>query len=201
MSFLLKLQNCCGRCSTRIYNAWHRNAFMFREKPGHRKIEVGDGVVFYVPVRGGGCGTLTIGSGTKFGFPQAHRLGTGEIMLQARTPDSEIRIGNNNWFNNNTMLCALGSIRIGNDCQIGDLVSIVDADFHETNPATRNRSPGEVKPIVIGNNVWIGSRAMILKGVTIGDNSVVGAMSLVTREVPPNCIVAGVPAKVVRQLE
>jgi maltose O-acetyltransferase len=200
MSLLLKLQDCSERYSMRIRNVWLRNAFLFKERARHRKIELGPDVIFYVPVRAGGCGTLSLGSGTKLGFPKAHRLGSGEIMLQARTPEAEIRIGKNNWFNNNTMLCALQSIRIGDDCQIGDSVSIVDTDFHETNPATRNRSPGEIKPVIIGNNVWIGSRAMILKGVMIGDNSVVGAMSLVTKEVPPNCVVAGVPAKVVREL-
>ena len=122
-------------------------------------------------------------------------------MLQTRTAGAEIIIGKSNRFSNNTMLCAMASIRIGNDCRIGDAVSIVDADFHEISPATRDRSAGLIRPVVIGNNVWIGSRAMILKGVAIGDNSVVGAMSLVTSEVPANSIAAGVPARVIRQIE
>ena len=156
---------------------------------------------FFVPVSGKGQGTIKVGNGTKFGVPFAYRVGDGRIMLQARTPEAEIVIGKNNWFNNNTVLCAMQSIRIGDNCRIGDFVSIIDADFHEVNPATRDRSAGVVKPVFVGNNVWIGSRVMVLKGVRIGDNSVIGAMSLVTREVPSNCVVAGVPAAVIRKLE
>jgi maltose O-acetyltransferase len=127
-------------------------------------------------------------------------VGTGEIMLQARTPEAEIVIGQNTVFNNNTVLCAVQSIRIGNRCLIGDFVAIMDADFHEINPDTRNRSVGLVKPVSVGDNVWIGSRVMILKGASIGDNSIIGAMSLVTSSIPANCVAAGVPAKVIRQL-
>jgi len=76
----------------------------------------------------------------------------------------------------------------------------MDADFHEIDPATRNRSAGVVKPVVIGNDVWIGNRTMILKGAKIGDNSVIGTMSLVTGEIPANCIAAGVPTKVIRPI-
>ena len=54
-------------------------------------------------------------------------------------------------------------------------------------------------PIVIGNHVWIGRRAMIMKGVTIGDGAVVAAGAIVTKDVPPNCVVAGVPARVVKE--
>jgi maltose O-acetyltransferase len=103
--------------------------------------------------------------------------------------------------NNNTALCALQSIVIGEDCLIGDMVGIYDADFHEISPATRTRSPGPVKPVTIGNNVWIGSRTVVLKGVTIGDNSVIGAMSLVTKSIPPNCVAAGNPARIIRSIE
>jgi maltose O-acetyltransferase len=95
---------------------------------------------------------------------------------------------------------ATKSIVIGNGCQIGDLVAIYDTDFHEINPATRNNSTGECAPVHIGNNVWLGSRVIVLKGVTIGDNSVVAAMSVVTKSLPTNCIAAGVPAKVVKAI-
>lgn len=150
---------------------------------------------------GGGQGTIHIGDNTNFGFRLAGRLGRGEILLQARTPEAEIIIGRDNWLNNNTSLCAVQSIRIGNLCRIGDFVAIMDADFHEINPATRDRSVGTVKPVNIGNNVWIGSRVMVLKGASIGDNSVIAAMSVVTTAIPANCVAAGVPAKVIRKIE
>ena len=92
-------------------------------------------------------------------------------------------------------------IAIGNKCQIGDLVAIYDSDFHEISPATRNRSTGPSAPVRIGNNVWLGSRVMVLKGVAIGDNSVIAAMSVVTKSVPPNSLAAGIPAKVIRSIE
>ncbi|HEY9175929.1 MAG TPA: DapH/DapD/GlmU-related protein [Verrucomicrobiae bacterium] len=97
-------------------------------------------------------------------------------------------------------LVANERIVIGDGCQIGDQVAIYDCDFHEINPATRNRSCGPTQPVSVGNNVWLGSRVMVLKGVNIGDNSVVAAMSVVTKSIPPNSVAAGVPAKVVRSL-
>jgi len=94
----------------------------------------------------------------------------------------------------------VAGISIGNDCLIGDFVSIMDCDFHDLDPATRRTGGGARSPITIGNNVWISTGATILKGVTIGDNSVVGARSVVTRSIPANSVAAGNPAKIVRHL-
>lgn len=157
--------------------------------------------MFNVPGRSGGQGTLHVGDQTTFGFPLSFRLGNGEIMLQPRTPEAEIVIGRNTIINNNTAVCAVKSIRIGNNCLIGDGVAITDADFHEINPATRNNSAGIIKPVNIGNNVWIGSRVLVLKGANIGDNSVIAAMSVVNSDIPANCVAAGIPARVIRQIE
>lgn len=201
MNLLRSILNRHARYSTRLCAFWHRQRFLFTEIPRHKRIELGQNVEFFVPMKGGGEGTLSVGDGTKFGVRNAYRAGKGEIMLQARLPATEIVIGKNNWFNNNTVLCAMQSIKIGDNCRIGDFVSIIDADFHEINPDTRNRSEGVVKPVIVGDNVWIGSRVMVLKGVHIGDNSVVGAMSLVTKDVPANCVAAGVPARVIRKIE
>jgi maltose O-acetyltransferase len=201
MNLLLVVLNRYQRYSQRIRSAWYLRKFLFAEQPRHRCIELGKGVVFFVPVRGGGQGTLRLGDKTSFGFPLAHRFGSGEIMLQARTPEAEIIIGQKTMFSNNTVLCAVRSIRVGNNCRIGDGVAIVDADSHEINPATRDRSVGVVKPVNIGNNVWIGSRVTVLKGVSIGDNSVIGTMSVVTSDIPPNCIATGIPARIIRKIE
>jgi acetyltransferase-like isoleucine patch superfamily enzyme len=201
MNLLLGIFNRTQRYSRRLHSAWNRRWFLFSERPRHRSIELGKGVIFLVPVRGGGEGTLRVGDKTTFGFPQAYRVGNGEIMLQARTPEAEIVIGQNSAFNNNTVLCAVKSIRVGNRCRIGDFVAIIDSDFHEIDPATRDNSVGLVKPVTIGDNVWIGSRAMILKGANIGNNSVIAAMSVVTSSIPANCVAAGVPARVIRKLE
>ena len=89
---------------------------------------------------------------------------------------------------------------IGNDCLIGDSVAIYDADFHNLSPERRRDQQFPTAPIILGNNIWIGSRAMILKGVTVGDHSVIGAMSIVTKSIPPRTLVAGNPARIVREL-
>ena len=154
-----------------------------------------------VPLRVNGRGSVKIGSGNRFGYGMAPMLGSGTILIQARTPQASITIGERNATSNNISIVSINSIAIGNDCRIGDLVAIYDSDSHEINPATRNRSAGKNAPVRIGNNVWLGSRVMVLKGVTIGDNSVIAAMSVVTKSVPPNTLAAGIPAKVIRSIE
>ncbi|PYL13120.1 MAG: acyltransferase [Verrucomicrobia bacterium] len=106
-------------------------------------------------------------------------------------------------------------IEIGSHCLVSWNVGIADSDFHPLEPAQRlihaqalapyfkNRPPRpklKTAPVKIGDNVWIGMNAVILKGVSIGENSVVAAGSVVTKSVPPNAVVAGNPAVVVRQI-
>ena len=108
------------------------------------------------------------------------------------------------------LLCMQG-IRIGDYTAIGPNVTIVDNNNHPVNPIDRKimnsveySSPYRTwkyavsKPIIIHDNVWIGRNSIINKGVTIGENSIVAAGSVVTKDVPPNCIVGGNPAKVVK---
>ena len=199
MSVWSKLLNRFERHALQVRQGWNRCQFLLLEKPRHKAVALGKRVTFNVPVRGG-QGSLSVGDDTTFGVTLANRLGDGGIMLQTWGADAQITIGRGNAFNNNTVLCAVQSIRMGEHCRIGDSVAIYDADFHELDPATRNRSIGVVKPVVIGTNVWLGSRVMVLKGVTIGDNSVIGAMSLVVKDIPANCIAAGIPAKVIRTI-
>lgn len=153
-----------------------------------------------VPIRVDGTGQVRIGERVNLGYVPAPRLGSGEILLQARGKDSYISIGRHTVTSNNIAVVAMISIEIGENCQIGDLVTIYDSDFHAVNPASRKKSTGEVAPVTIGNNVWLGSRVMVLKGVTIGDNTVVAAGSIVTKSLPPNVVAAGIPAKVVREI-
>lgn len=175
--------------------------FVWLEGARLRKLTIGHETDFNVPFRSWGSGLLQIGSGNQFGCLGSPLIGSGEILIQPRTVEAEIIIGDHNAFNNGVSVVANQRIRIGNQCQIGDLVAIYDSDFHEISPASRNHSAGLTAPVCIGNNVWLGSRVMVLKGVSIGDNSVVGAMSLVTRSLPANVIAAGVPAKIIRKIE
>jgi acetyltransferase-like isoleucine patch superfamily enzyme len=106
-------------------------------------------------------------------------------------------IGDRAFINYDVDIAATGLVAIGADCLIGTHVSIIDNDFHGV--TDRHQTPAP-KPVIVGDNVWIGNRAIILPGVTIGDGAVVGAGSVVTRDVPARTVVAGNPARVVREL-
>jgi acetyltransferase-like isoleucine patch superfamily enzyme len=111
-------------------------------------------------------------------------------------PGARISIGTGTYLNRNTEIVAAGSVTIGRDCKIARDVIIMDTDQHEV--------PGVglvVRPVTIEDRVWIGSRAMILKGVTIGHDSVIGAGAIVTRSVPPRSVVVGPAARVLRTLD
>jgi len=107
-------------------------------------------------------------------------------------------IGRNVFINQGCHFMDMGGITIGDDVMIGPKVNLVSSG-HPTDPAQR-RNGIVKKPITIGNNVWIGVAATILPGVTIGENAVVAAGAVVSRDVPANTIAAGVPARVLKQL-
>lgn len=111
---------------------------------------------------------------------------------------TEIRLGRNVFINQNCTLYDLGGVEIGDDVLIGPNVSILTSG-HPLDPGQR-RSVTTGKPIVIGRNVWIAAGATILGGVTIGENSVVAAGSVVTRDVPANVLVGGNPARLIRAI-
>ena len=91
-----------------------------------------------------------------------------------------------------------GGIYIGDDCLIGHQVVIATLN-HDLDPA--HRKDLLPKPVKLGNNVWVGAHATILPGVTVGDNAVIAAGAVVTKDVPANTVAAGVPAKVIKQIE
>lgn len=127
--------------------------------------------------------------------------------------DAIISIGDYTTIRGNSLVGACAGISIGNHVIISNNVHIYDNNNHPTDPQKRielcesgfysklwNWRNSASSPIVIEDNVWIGERATILKGVTIGRGSIVACDSVVTKSVPPYCIVAGNPAKVVKQL-
>jgi acetyltransferase-like isoleucine patch superfamily enzyme len=111
---------------------------------------------------------------------------------------SEIRVGRKVFINQCCTIYDMGGVTIGDLVMIGPNVNIITAG-HGMKP-TERRAYVETKPIVIEQNVWIAAAVTILGGVTIGENSVVGAGAVVTKDVPANSFVAGVPAKVIRSL-
>ena len=108
-----------------------------------------------------------------------------------------ITVGNNVFINAGCKFQDQGGIVIGNDVLIGHNVVLATLD-HDIDPEKRNLL--YPAPIHIGNKVWIGSGAIITRGVTIGDNSVIAAGAVVTSDVPENVIVGGVPAKVIKSI-
>lgn len=112
-------------------------------------------------------------------------------------PKGNITIGKNSFINSFTRIISQERIEIGDNCAISWDVQIMDTDVH--NIIINEKKNSETKPVFIGNNVWIGSKVIILKGVTVGDGAVIAAGSIVTKDVPPNTIVAGNPASVVRE--
>jgi maltose O-acetyltransferase len=161
---------------------------------------LGKRVYLFVPLRCDGEGIVRILDRTKLGSPPAARYGNGEILLQARTRDAEIRIGRHCAFSNNVSIIALQSVEIGDDCLIGDLVSIMDSDFHGIAADQRRTGPVRTAPVRVENNVWLGSRVIVQKGVTIGENSIIASNAVVTSSVPPNSIAGGIPARVLGSL-
>lgn len=108
-----------------------------------------------------------------------------------------IRLGKRVFINHACSCLDIGGIIIEDDVKIGPRVNLT-TENHPLNPDERKTLL--TKPIVIKRNAWIGAGATILPGVTIGENAVVAAGALVSRDVPPNTVVAGVPAKVVKDL-
>lgn len=109
-------------------------------------------------------------------------------------------IGSETFINARTSILCTEHITIGSHCAISWDVSIIDTDIHTMlNETDQGSQSLQKRPIHIGNHVWIGAGAKILKGVTIGDNSVIAAGSIVTQNVPPHSLAGGVPARVLKK--
>lgn len=125
------------------------------------------------------------------------------VIIRTVENGAKIEIGNQVGMSG-CVVCATKSIRIGNRVLIGSGALIVDGDLHPLDVQTRTERPfdkGKSAPIVIGDDVFIGARAIILKGVTIGVGAVVGAGAVVTKDVAPHTVVGGNPAKEVGRVE
>jgi maltose O-acetyltransferase len=110
-----------------------------------------------------------------------------------------LTIGARTFVNFGLVALDVAPIAIGDDCQLGPNVQLLTA-YHPTEPEPRRAKLEAAAPITIGANVWLGGGVIVLPGVTIGDDSVVGAGSVVTKDVPAGVLAVGNPARVVREL-
>ncbi len=140
-----------------------------------------------------GRGTLRIGEGAVLGDAGAGRPGA-PILLAARNAGSWIGIGARARLANGVEMIATERIEIGARFLVGAGARILDSDFHGVTREERGAA-GRSSPVLIGNDVWLGMSAMVLKGVSIGDRAVIGAVSVVVRDVPAGAVVAGHPAR------
>ena len=134
-------------------------------------------------------GAISLGYRVKFRAP-SHK-----VRLKAN-PNAAITIGDRTFLNDGVVINASVGISIGKHCLIGDGVEMFDNDFHEIEQGSEVTKA----PIKIGDNVWIGREVMVLPGVEIGNHSVIGARSVVTKSIPARTVAAGVPAKPIREI-
>jgi len=142
---------------------------------------------------------------------RAQVSGDGEVLLGecvslcgtvvpielATYASGRIEIGNHTFINYGSSIAARVSVKIGSYCHFGHYTFVMDNDQHDV---IRHWELPKSEPVVIEDYVWIGSKAVILPGVRIGSHAVIGAGSIVTKDVPPRSVVAGNPARVLRHL-
>lgn len=160
--------------------AWYRTRY--------RRLELGAGVRIVGRLKLSGGTRLVLGDRVR--VRQVVRVnGGGTVVVGA---DSLL---------NGCWILASDTVELGDHCLVSDC-GITDNDFHNLDPAQRHDPPlpQTRRPVVIGRNVWLGARSLVLKGVRIGDHSVVAAGAVVRAEVPPAVVVSGNPAVVVKHL-
>lgn len=122
-----------------------------------------------------------------------------KCILATHRAGAQIIIGENCGFSG-TVIGAAEKIIVGNNVLCGANTLITDFDWHGLDPNQRNTGHPESKPVIIEDNVWLGVNVIVLKGSKIGRNTIIGAGSVVTGEIPENVIAGGVPCKIIKPL-
>jgi acetyltransferase-like isoleucine patch superfamily enzyme len=145
-----------------------------------------------------GSGKIVLGSHVRFGGKQEFIFGNQTNALP------EVVVGDHTFIGHLCSILAASSVRIGRHCLLAGGVRVCDYDGHPTDAGRRRAgepTPADaIRPVVIGDDVWVGQDAKILKGVRVGDRSVIGAGAVVVKDVPADVVVAGNPARVVKRL-
>ncbi|HWO30297.1 MAG TPA: acyltransferase [Candidatus Acidoferrum sp.] len=137
-----------------------------------------------------GCGEVVLGEGVSLN-------GTVVPIELVTYASGRIEIGNHTFINFGSSIAARTSVKIGSHCHLGHYTFVMDNDQHDV---VRHTELPQSDPVIIEDHVWIGSKVVILPGVHIGSRAVIGAGSIVTKDIPPRCVAAGNPARVLRHL-
>jgi carbonic anhydrase/acetyltransferase-like protein (isoleucine patch superfamily) len=185
---------------------WRLSTAIARPLLRSKGVLLGVGVIFDgLPiVTGCAHGVISIGDRVVLaGCSAATALGVrSPVILRLMAPGARLTIGADTGLSG-TAICAAISVQIGERVLIGADVMIFDTDFHNTQLEKRHLNPDWMrisKPIIIGNDVFVGARSIVMKGVSIGDGAVIGAGSVVTCDIPPFSVAAGSPARVLSDL-
>jgi maltose O-acetyltransferase len=168
--------------------AWYRRQWTCADVVGLPRL--------VVPVMLAGAGRVSFESEVTIGWERSPGFLAGYTYIEARHSDSTVEVGEHTHLNNGVVLISEGpGILIGKRCLIGPGVHMYDSDFHPLDPARRQTGEPRRGLVVIEDDVFIGSNAIILKGVTVGRGSVVGAGAVVATNVSAEVTVAGNPAR------
>lgn len=198
LRFLIKFLNLPSTLRIKLYPHINRLILKANGAVFGKNIQIPSKVLWLI--RGG---RITIGD--NFYLSSGNGVNPIASNLQADVyvePGANLTIGNNVGMSS-TRLWIHESARIGNNVKIGGCVLITDTDAHPMDYMARRSSNEGTKsaPVVIEDDVWVGAHCIILKGVTIGARSVIGAGSVVTKSIPADCVAAGNPCRVIKNLK
>lgn len=178
--------------------------FFFRRRlyssfSNNKRVE--GGCIAHQPIVIRGKGKVVFGKQVAIGVINAPHFYNTYAYIEARTSDASIEFGDNININNSFSVISEKKVVIKNNVLIGFNCVITDSNFHDLNPKNRMATDPNPESVVIEENVFIGNNVTILKGVTIGENTVVAAGAVVTKSFPENAVIAGVPAKIIEKIQ
>ncbi|HET8592363.1 MAG TPA: acyltransferase [Solirubrobacterales bacterium] len=150
------------------------------------------------------AGMLFLGRGLELQISRRGEVSFGRFVwigdgTKVRCHEGVVEIGDKTVFGQECTISAYQRVRIGEQCVIADRAMFIDFDHGVVDVERPIRRQGIYKrDVVVGSNVWVGYGACVLRGVRVGDNAIIGSNSVVTRDVPANAVVGGVPAKLIR---